>query len=365
MKRAVSMLWLTGCFYVNPINERPSVDIHAESSDPVFRGDEVTLEAVAIDPEGERVTFGWRIYACTDATTSSSCDPEPMFTGTEALAEFVVPQFRADASTPVESLRVILDAHDERGAIAKPPQELVMPVLDRAPKLRIDVDHNQYDFVVGTPVNVYAKFSDADDTAANVELTWTFFSPTQVPIMLTDLPPITDPDPAVRQLGKQLLTNAVGQWEVRVVASDTKNMTEDSETFTVKPDAPPCLDGYAPALPTQGAHLSVFDPTLFQVLVTDDLDAYPPRDAMNPIYKTPTFTWSIGPQGGPREVIPGATGNSVVFDPALYTPGTLVEVRVEIADRNTTPITCADDVPACSVISTSCYQRQTWLVEAR
>src|SRR5678815_4578031 len=59
----IASVWLVGCFYVEPINQRPSIDIRAPGT-PIFRGDMVTIEAVADDPEDQLVLFTWRAYLC-------------------------------------------------------------------------------------------------------------------------------------------------------------------------------------------------------------------------------------------------------------------------------------------------------------
>jgi hypothetical protein len=88
------------------------------------------------------------------------------------------------------------------------------------------------------------------------------------------------------------------------------------------------------------------------------------------VLRPTTFSWSILPPGASTRQPLAVTGNQVALDPASYSPGDIVELRVEIADRamilNNTAISCADNIPTCSVISdASCIQRQTWRVEVR
>jgi hypothetical protein len=113
--------------------------------------------------------------------------------------------------------------------------------------------------------------------------------------------------------------------------------------------------------------LPVSEPTLFRVLqVDDDLDAYPAVSS-DPLYGTTSFAWSIRPAGAAaRTLVPGATGSSFAFDPAAFTPGDVVELRVEAFDHLRTRVDCPDDQPTCAVTSeASCVQRQTWRVEIR
>jgi hypothetical protein len=135
--------------------------------------------------------------------------------------------------------------------------------------------------------------------------------------------------------------------------------------FTVGADQPPCLAQWQPIVPPDGATLPIIEPTLFEVpLVSDDLDPYPPVPG-EPLFGTTTFAWSILPPGATaRQPLVGATGNSVDFDPAAFTPGQIVELRVEIFDPSHGTVACADGDPVC-LASPGCSQRQTWRVEIR
>jgi hypothetical protein len=359
-----------GCFYVEQINQRPSLDIRPVSSDPVFRGAMVTLEAVASDPEQHFVAFQWRVYACTDATSIQDCDADPRFTGVEPEATFRVPTFRADpdgegpqAAAPVESLRVVLEGRDDRGATARPDQELIIPVLNAPPSIALRMA-SMYGAVVTTPIDVFAKYGDPDDTPQNVTLEWTAFSPSQVPDTLVDVPVPPGGDPAYLQQGKRFTPQVTGNWDLRVVATDRLGTrTEEHLIITVAEDTPPCLDVWDPLASAEPAPIT--EPTLFHVAqVRDDLDAFP-RVSSEPFIGETEFAWSIKVGAGPRQALSNST-NSLPFDPQTYAPGTIVELRVEIFDRKQIAITCADAAQTCSVVSQpACIQRQTWRVEAR
>ncbi len=370
---AVAVGWVAasaGCFYVEPINQRPSLDIRPASSAPVLRNAMITLEAVANDPERHVVAFQWRVYACTDATSIPGCDLDPLFTGVEPVATFLVPAFRADpdgegpeVARPVESLRVVLEGRDDRGAAARPDQELILPVLNNPPSVELRVASDD-GAVVTTPIEIYARYGDADDTPGNVTLEWTAFSPSQVPDTLVEVAAPPTDVPGRLQQGRRFTPQVTGNWDIRVVALDPLGArTEEHLTVTVAEDAPPCLDVWAPAATAQPAPIT--EPTLFRVLrVRDDLDAFPRRSTASFIGET-EFAWSIKVGAGPREALPNPV-NSLALDPQTYAPGTLLELRVEVFDRKQTAITCADAAPTCSVISQpTCIQRQTWRVEAR
>jgi hypothetical protein len=101
------------------------------------------------------------------------------------------------------------------------------------------------------------------------------------------------------------------------------------------------------------------------LVVTDDLDPYPsvPND---PVVGTTEFHWSIVPPGGTRQPLTGVTGNAVALDPDSYMPGDLLELRVEIQDRNHRAVSCPDTDLTCSLTTdATCSQRLTWRVEVR
>jgi hypothetical protein len=368
------LCWMGGCFYVPPINQRPALDIKPRSSDSIHRGQKaVLLDAIANDPEGQFVTFQWRVYLCTDAAAFETCDQEPFTTGLDDFLSIDVPLVRADPdgdgpaiARPVESMLVKLEAKDDHGATAKPADELVIPVLDADPTLVVD-QTALYGGVTGTPIDLFAVYGDPDDTAANVTVTWQAFSPSQVEINLTDIVVAQPEDVALIQVGKRLVPNATGLWDIKITATDPVGQAViEHLSVPVGDDKPPCLTQWSPIAPTGGVTLPITEPTLFQVpLVSDDLDRFP-TIVGDPFLGPTTFAWSIKPPGAAaREPLVGVTGNSVALDPASFAPGSIVELRVEIFDRNAIPITCADGDQTCSVISTACIQRQTWRVEVR
>jgi len=361
----IASVWLAGCFYVEPINQRPSIDIRAPGT-PIFRGDMVTIEAVADDPEDQLVLFTWRAYLCTDASTFETCDPEPFFTSVAQRTDFVVPGFRADAVTAVQAIRVLLDARDDHGAAAKPSQLAFIAVLDHEPTVELSA-LPRYGSVLQTPIDIFAKYTDGDDPLDAVTVSWQVFAPNNAPFTFDDLDVPPNPtDPTHRQLGKRLVPSQVGDWKVEVTAVDPLgNTTKQSTLMTVVEDGPPCLATWSPIAPPPPTTLPVTEATLFQVpVVSDDLDPYP-TTLGDPFLGQATFEWSLKRGSGPRQTISGASGNSVAVDPAAFAPGTLLELRVEIADRNNTAIPCADSAQTCSVISTGCIQRQTWHLEVR
>lgn len=359
---ALLVLAVSGCFYADPINQRPSLDIKQKSTTNPFRGGTIELEAIANDPEDHAVFFHWRAYACSDQT---DCDRAPYFESSDQEVSFAVPSKRADLDVPPRAVHVWLEGIDDYGATARPPQQLWIGVDDYAPTLDLSKD-SRYGYVVGTPVNVYAKVGDRDDGPALPQLAWQVFTPTNQPAYsLVDIAVPADPnDPQHVQYGKRFTPEGIGDWEIRVTASDNwADPVTRSIMVTVTPDAPPCLGQLSPLVAIAPAVLPMAEPTLFQVhVVTDDLDPYPAQS--DPLLGTTRFSWSLQVNSGPRAALTGVTSNAFALDPANFQPGDIVELRVEIADRNNTPITCGE--ATCSVISDPrCIQRQTWRVEVR
>jgi hypothetical protein len=369
--RFVAILLLgSGCFYPDRINQRPSADIVQDSSNPVTRGSIVDLHADTDDPDGDHVSVRWRVYACTDATVPAGCDPMPYLQWSDPQVQVPVKSTRDDG-TPVQSLRVILEATDSLGATAQPSQELLLAVVDAAPDLTVSSNSHYHavgttDSVVGMPIALYAQATDPDPGDTPDKLT-VDFAVVQQPVgstfTLTDLV-LSD----ASQHGKLLVPSMVGEWQVDVTAKDPlQHATMKSLPLKIVDDSPPCLESRTPLDPPPGQSLPIHDPTLFQVLVVDDdLDPYPPVPN-DPLMGTTRFSWSLLLPGGTTRVPLSVIGNSVALDPASYAPGDVIELRVEIFDREATPIPCNDAMTTCAVNATmpSCMQRLTWRVEVQ
>lgn len=361
---ALLVLAVSGCFYADPINQRPSLDIEQKSTANPFRGGTIELAAIAHDPEDHAVFFHWRAYLCTD---QSDCDRAPYFESSDEEVSFAVASKRADVDVAPRAVHVWLEGIDDYGATARPPQQLWIGVDDYAPTLELSKD-SRYRYVVGTPINLYAKVGDKDDGPSVPQLAWQVFTPTSQPAYeLVDLAVPPDPgDPQHVQYGKRFTPHGVGDWEIRVTADDGwADPVSQSILVTVGPDMPPCLGQLSPVVAVAPSALPMAEPTLFQVhVVTDDLDPYPAQS--DPQLGTTRFSWSLRVNTGTRDVLTGVTGNAVALDPASFQPGDIVELRVEIADRNDISIPCGDANATCSVIADdSCIQRQTWRVEVR
>jgi hypothetical protein len=369
-----------GCFYTDPINQRPSVAIDWTPVE-LFRGDQVKVDSTYDDPDGDTVAYQWRAYACNQTRAVQTCDQTASDSGVgDEFKPFVPARFldqaNIDRHLEVNTFHITLEGRDSYGATAKPSQTLDLPVGDAAPTLemRKELEHN---YVVGIPLEVYARIGDADDVldaatdASKIMLSpWIAEGPAGASnfTLTQDVDVDVDDDSKHFQVGKSFTPTAIGDWTIDLTATDPSGTaTQQLLPVHVSADAPPCLGQWDPtATSVPNTTIPITDPTLFQVLVvSDDLDPYPsiPND---PILGTTEFHWSIVPPGGSRQPLAGVTGSGVALDPDSYTPGDIVELRVEIQDRTHTPVNCPDGDLTCSVISDpSCLQRLTWRVEVR
>jgi hypothetical protein len=377
------VLWtacVTGCFYVDPVNRRPKISPVTRVCDggdgsapcdfaDLHHGDAVKVRAEFSDPDSPPAssTVQWRILAC-DSTTKM-CDGEALYEGPDATPSFVVRSTLHDFGGPVQVVVVDLDVFDDRGASSSESQPLM---INDGPTLALSRAARTY--TVGAPIDLFATYGDPDGAPLGsgppaVDVSWMVISPDGPPAPLIDLDvPENLGDPTHVTLGKRLVPTEPGEWDVRVTATDAHAKPNAKDLrFTVASDQPPCLAQWQPIAPPAGASLPISEPTLFEVpLVADDLDPYPAVPG-EPLLGTTVFEWSIlAPGGGARQRLFGPSGNTIDFDPAAFTPGQIVELRVEIFDRLHTAVACPDAEPVCAASALpACNQRQTWRVEIR
>jgi len=364
------LIGLTGCFYVDPIVARPRVQIKVVEPDVIYRGGGVTLAAKFVDAETGLGTYEWKLYSCLSFDRSGAdedeCDDDAFYTVPSSrsnMVNFAVPVMNMSRTAKTAAISVQLVARSDRGAVAEGAGQSQFEVSDAPPNLALH--HAAVTYTVGAPIDLFAVYSDPDDALDDVALTWQV-----TPAAALDDLPLAAPAPTdtTRSAAKRVVPDQPGDWDVKVVAADALHTAVEKHlAFTVEPDHPPCLAQWEPIAPPPGATLPVSAPTVFQVpLVADDLDAFPPASDA-PQFGTTRFAWSILPPGAPaRQVLAGATGNRLQFDPAAFTPGDIVELRVEAFDRLATALPCNDSAATCSIAaSAACIQRQTWRVEIR
>ncbi|MEO7736043.1 MAG: hypothetical protein ABIY55_34115 [Kofleriaceae bacterium] len=370
MRLIAACLVLTGCFYIDPINARPriepiqcrntSVDRPCANDGYLHRSDQIELSTTVVDPDGAaaRATYAWSAFACSDAD-AVQCD-SPAYFESAMPKPIIAWPVRASG---VRSIRVDLDVRDDRGALVTQSAKFF---ANDPPTL--EVHTSQHPHAIGAPLQLTATYGDPDEGSTNIRLDWSVVVPVLDPVATLDDVAVASGDAGQRTVAKRLVPTAVGAWDVQVVATDALGETNRQQLrFDVGPDQAPCLTRVQPIVPPDGALLPIVEPTAFQVpLVDDELDAYP-RLSGDPVFGTTTFAWSIlPPPPAVRQLLVGATGNSLDFDPRSFAPGQIVELRVEIFDRNHSTISCGDAAPTCaSVARPRCSQRQTWRMEIR
>jgi hypothetical protein len=366
-------LLLTGCFYLDPIIARPGVTINraAPPNDAAYRGNPFLLTADFDNPKPRQGRYDWLAFAChvSDVDGSEICDDSDFYSGGDALASFSVPVVTmAFPPALVNRLKVKLQVHDDRGAVATAEENI--PVADGPPTVDLGVTVSS--FSVGVPIDLAVQYGDPDDPLGSLTLLPVEVMTPQTPLAYTleDLPPgASQADPGHLTVGTRLTPQEAGAWAVKFAARDPAGALSRGGTlaFVVNPDQPPCLEQWEPIVPPSDAVLPILEPTVFQVpLVRDELDAYP-RLSSALQFGTTTFEWSIlRPGATAREGLAGPSGNRIDFDPAAFTPGDVVEIRVEIFDRHHTALPCDDSSQTCSITGAiDCLQRQTWRVEVR
>lgn len=362
---------VSGCFYTDPLNQRPSVGIvQLDAPGPVYRGKTVHLTANKDDPDGlnENVQVQWRAYLCTDPTVEPDgghpgCDAAPFATDYQDDFSFTIPTFRDGSTTPEVAVLVLLEGRDALQATARPTQQLTLNLTDAPPTIATSTQY-RHAYVVDHPVDLFAAIGDPDDgIEPPPTVGWTVYSPpTQPDYQLVEIPDVpADPlHPELLQVGQTFTPHGAGDYTVRVTAADQLGATAQADiALHIDEDRPPCLTQYTPAAPPNGQTLPLTEPTLFEALVVDDdLDVWPPTD--DPSEGVTAFAWSLKPPGGSMyEPLSTVTGNRIALDPASYAPGDIVELRVDIADR----LGCDSPRMNCHLTTGSCIQELTWRVE--
>jgi hypothetical protein len=135
-------------------------------------------------------------------------------------------------------------------------------------------------------------------------------------------------------------------------------------------DRPPCILATDPAAIPDARYIlerAAGPRRLAVASVDDDLDPYPPIVDGALDLGEPEFRWQLATPASNDELIDvaGHAAPELQLDPAAFSPGDQVRVRVEIADRVDRTLPCADTAPTCAIAEPTCRQRVTWSVEIR
>jgi hypothetical protein len=242
---AVSVaLFLTGCFYIDPIRSPSHVVVIPPPDNTAYRGSVITLKA-AYTTENQPESQRWLVFACS--RFPDGCDQTESYHLTDPVAQVPVPVHTlADPEKLVEAIAVTYDVRDDHGALASASASI--RVLDGPPTLELGDPRPVRSLTVGAPIDLFATYSDIDNSLDDIVLDWEPVPPS-TPGMFTleDLPVPPPSDPAhasSRTVGKRLFPKEPGVWDVKVTAQYRPGISPDislsqHKSFTVNPDQPP------------------------------------------------------------------------------------------------------------------------------
>jgi hypothetical protein len=351
-----------GCFYGDPINERPSADIARQTDNPV-RGGTIAVAAEAYDPDGDYTYRAWTAWAYSGDQRAA----EPQ-TGTEIVFNADVPAFLDPDNLmgPVDRMVIELVVTDEHNARAVPTQTLEIDIGNAPPEIELQAQGHTYrgSYPVVMPMKVVGIKSDPDDTAAAVVVFEDdLFAEEGTTREGSSLMLVEETD---TQVVWDVVVDEAGVWEVVVTVRDSVGAEfQDVESIPFALDQWPCIGAAEPAFPPEGADVILDQRRRFAVLsVEDDLDLWPPPPP-SMYLDAATFRWWLGSPatGGALVPLDGVDGAEVWLDPALYTPGDQLELRVEAVDSEDRDL-CDSALGTCEALP-GCAQRRTWTVEVR
>lgn len=349
-----------GCFYMEPINGRPVAKLEKTLPGPHYKGDPVTFTATkSDDPDGDTDSLkaDWRAVECLD-DEGIECPPIDGMTADGGIFQSFT--FDIPGKKPV---RVFLTVTDRSGA--SDIVSTLVNVTNRDPTIELNPEGYKYDgaYPMGTWVDIYAMVGDPDDDETQVA--WEVFEPGGSIEADLGWEPITGEE------ARRLTPDVDGVWQVRGTITDG----EGGEAFHMIPihfedDVPPCIAATSPDATVDGTYIVDSDEgprRLALLAVSDDLDFYPPPANPGDFLGTAELSWKISTPdtSGVFVTVPGHEVSDYFVDPEAFAPGDEIQVRVEIADRISRTIPCADDQSSCSINGDTCLQRVTWKVEIR
>jgi hypothetical protein len=345
---------LQGCLlYTGPINEPPTVQIKAPGG-TLVRGQTVTIDATARDPDGDPVTFSWLV-------DQGRCGPAPDPAAPTARSGYPPPfSFQLPAASD-RFVCVWVTVTDSHGA-ASAPASAELTVTDQPPIAVIDVQQpalngfGRYDLYSSFRLSAAGSIDPSGD--AIVAHHWSLASsPPAFPNPATALSACSPTAP--QDLVECLNVGAFpGDYVITLAVDDsTTSGAPVQKTLTVDPDHPPCI---ARTVPAPDASPIVLGPdeteTLSVTSIIDDGSPFP-----GPAHLAPAFTWSLRVDGGTWQDIVGYGEASLTLAAGSYLSGQQVDVRVDVSDGVADhPVATCD--PQCSL---GCITSLTWTVDYR
>jgi hypothetical protein len=351
LRRAILVLSVvgSGCFYTQPLAGPPRASIaRLDPSDP-HPGGVVPLAARVEDGRGE-LSCRWEVARCDEA----GCEPTSGAVTLPCDEPYLVSIDGEGAVERHAPRLVTLTVTDERQASAVAREQI--RVVSRPPTVELQArqaDQVAARAVVGAPVEITAEVDDPDGDGW--QIVWRVEGPGARSLE------------ALADDRQRLVPDVIGVWDVSATARDAYG----AEATTTLPivvggDAAPCLArtdpeagaGVYPLVRSEG-------PRAFRaLLVDDDLDSHPVSSRPGPGASAARFRWSLrAPILGDARIRLGEVGPGVIVDPARFPVGSVLDLRLEVADRVDRP-GCDAAAPRCEARPT-CAQRVTWEIEIR
>jgi hypothetical protein len=366
---ALALLGVSGCFYTDEINEKPTPGIRVLDEGPYFVGDTVRFDATkSLDDQRSGLRTEWQAFRCTD-------DAPPICTPLrDDLSGNLDTVFAVDLDGH-ETVQVQLRVTDSLGATREQTDTYSIQVGNRLPSVEVQTSGHREGpggpFILYRGINLIALpgggASEFDGDGDEVSLDWQL------------LPPASSQSgdrsfDAVGDDGYRLVPDVPGEWGVIVTIDDgVGDPVEERKDFFVGEDKPPCLQGMEPDAIDDAYYLvdSVDGARRFSVLsVNDALDPFPASVDPDPVLGEAEFHWFLQEPGSADFVeLTGYSAADYLVDPEVYNPGDRLALRVEVGDRVVGPereLACADEDWSCALDTGSgCFQRLTWGVDIR
>jgi len=360
---------VTGCLYLDGINEPPEVSVHLRTAaEQVFIGERVWVDGRdTVDPDGDELSYQFIIEH------SGSAD-NPEFDLCSAYMEPWEVCFIPGAKV---EYTVTLRVTDEHGAVSVGDPVHVTannrpPVAD----CRFDTfpKPNNH-FILGREIWMTGVDSSDPDVGDVKYYHWEERSRPSNSVTADFVFQTSDAsreatsedEAAVRLL---VIPDVAGSYEVGLWVADDPDAMEMSVAtsalcqlhFEVDPDEAPCLASTSPDFATGTLVFDRFDVRRLEVTqVTDDLDPFPGGQEGET-----DFVWQVeaAPGAGFSEV-PGYGFPYFDIDGAEFALNQRIRVRVLALDRATHDLSsCPVELATCA-LGAGCFQWITWDIEFR
>lgn len=360
-----ALVALSGCLYLDGINEPPEVSMQLQTDQAlIYVGEQVWVDARDTrDPDGDDMLFEFNIEhgGSPDSPQATICS-----VSMQPWELCFIPGAKV-------AYTVTLRVTDSHGAVSVSEPLEVHP-NNRAPQAECRIDtyaKPNGHHIVGREIWMtgvdssdpdpgdikYYHWEERSRPSASVTADFVF-----QPSELSGAPTTLDAS-AVRLL---VIPDVPGSYEVGLRVADDPDGVGMSDLcqlpFEVDPDGEPCIESMSPNYATGTLVFDLFDLRRLEVTqVTDDLDPFP--GAAN---GETDFLWLIEESPGAGFVeIPGYGFPYLDVDGTQFALNQRIRVRVVALDRATHDLSpCPVELSTCA-LSAGCFQWITWDIEFR